>query len=231
MEKTRENLYMTYHYSDKMKVDIMNQHVVKILIAARPEDSINAIAHRTGISYGWTYKWIRELEKIGVFQTTRMHVYLNKDNGFYKKTMAYIKDCFQYDIQFYYEVLALLGINYCFTATDAVFVWTKGGYNISRFKDHYPIFIKVRKTDKKVFEQKCDMLGLSTRKKQGVFYHVSYVDSFSYDFCDEISVDSLKDTIVFMKKHIYNFEPAMEMIREMYGSKIKVTYKEVTTNV
>jgi DNA-binding Lrp family transcriptional regulator len=214
-----------------MKIDIINPHIMKILIATRPKDSINAIAHRTGLSYGWAYKWVKELAKKGVFKTTRMHAYLNKDNTFYKQTVAYIKTCFKSDIQFQYEVLALFGINYCFTATDAVFVWTKGGYNISRFREHYPIFIKVVEKDREIFEQKCEEFGLSLNKKEGVSYRVSYVNEVSYDFCDKIPVESLQSTITFMKKHRYNFEPALEMIKEMYNSKIKVDYKEAVTSV
>jgi len=33
-----------------------------------------------------------------------------------------------------------------------------------------------------------------------------------------------------MKKYIYNFQPALEMIQDMYGKKIGIRYKEVKTN-
>ena len=214
-----------------MKIELINPYVLKILMSVREEDSINAISDRISLSYGWTYKWVQELAKLNVLRLTRMKVYLNEKNGFYKKTLEYIRSFLNKDVQFYYDILGIFGIKYSFTQTDAVFIWTKGGYNISRYKEFYPIFIKIRKKDKKLFESYCKRLNLGINKKRGIFYKVSYLDDFNLDYCNNIPVDSLKETIAFMKKNIYNFEPALEMIKEMYKKKIKVKYKEVLTNV
>lgn len=214
-----------------MKLELINPHVLKILVSVRKEDSINAISDRISLSYGWTYKWVHELAKIGIFRLTRMKVYLNEKNEFYRKTLNYIRYFFSNNVQFYYEVIRIFGIKYAFTKTDAVFIWTKGGYNISRYKEFYPVFIKIRKKDRKLFESYCKRLGLRINKKIGVFYKVDYLDEFSVDYCNGIKVDSLQETIEFMKKNKYNFEPALEMIKEMYKKKIKVRYREVATNV
>ncbi len=135
------------------------------------------------------------------------------------------------DIQFYYNVIALFGIKYAFTKTDAVFIWTKGGYNIARYKEFYPIFIKVTKKDREAFDSYCKKLNLSLNRKNNVFYQVEYLDDFNFEYCEGIPVDGLNKTIVLMKKDRYNFEPALEMIKEMYKKKIKVKYKESITNV
>ena len=131
-----------------MNLETINPHILKILIASKDIDSINAISNRISLSYGWTHKWIKELGDIGVFKLTRMNTYLNKNNYFYKTTLRYIKNILSKDINFCYDGLSLFGIKYCFTQTDSVFIWTKGGYNISRFRDFYPIFIKIKKQDK-----------------------------------------------------------------------------------
>lgn len=214
-----------------MELELINPHVLKILIAVRKEDSINAISSRTSLSYGWTYRWIQELAKLNVLRLTRMKVYLNENSEFYKNTLDYVKQVLSKDIKFYYEVFKVFGIKYAFTQTDAVFVWTKGGYNIARYKQHYPIFIKVRKKDKELFEFYCKKLDLRINKKTGIFYKIDYLDNFDVEHCEDIPVDSLKETIAFMEKNIYNFEPALEMIKEMYKKKIKTEYKEVVTNV
>ena len=214
-----------------MKIDLINPYVVKIIIAAREGDSIRAISQRIQLSYGWTYKWMQDLAKIGIFRLAKMKIYINEKNEFYKKTMAYIKDVLTQDIPFCYNALNLFGIGYCFTKTDAVFVWTKGGYNIARYKDFYPIFIKIKKEEKKIFENYCKKLHLSTKKRKGIFYDVTYTDSINAVHIDGIPIDSLKETIHFMEQNRYNFEPALEMIKEMYKKKIKVKYKEVVTNV
>lgn len=227
----KKALNTSYHYNDNMNLDIINPHTLRILISCRGVDSIRAISNRINLSYGWTYKWVQELTNKGVFTLTRMNIYLNKDNEFYKKTLSFIKKIFKKSPSYYYEALSLLGIQYCFTNIDSVYVWTKGGYNISRYKEHYPIFIKLKIKDKKLFEWYCKKLNLNINKKKGVFYNVTYLENFNIDYVEKIPVDGLNDTINFMEKHKYNFEPALEMIKELYNQRIEVKYKEAITNV
>ena len=160
-----------------------------------------------------------------------MKTYLNENNTFYKKTLQYIKNTFSNNIQFYYESLPLSGVTYSFTQTDSVFIWTRGGYNIARYRGFYPIFIKVKTKDKGMFKKHCKKLSLRINKKTGIFYKVTFLNSFEIGFCSEIPVDNLQNTISFMKKNKYNFEPALEMIKELYKKDIKVKYKEAITNV
>src|SRR3989344_8305739 len=143
-----------------MILDLINPHIMKIIISSRKEDSINQISKRIDLSYGWTYEWTQKLANLGVFKLSRMKVYLNENNYFYKKTLKYIKEVLSNKVSFYYEILSLFGIKYAFTALDAVFVWTKGGYNISRYKDFYPMYIKIDKKDKSIFEDYCKKLNL-----------------------------------------------------------------------
>ncbi len=214
-----------------MNMDLINPYVIRIIIAVREGDSIRAISQRIQVSYAWTYKWVWALAKIGIFRITKAKIEINKTNAFYKKTMSYIQEVLTHDVAFYYKVLTLFGISYCFTKTDAVFMWTKGGYNIARYKGFYPIFIKVKKEDKKIFECYCKKLRLNIQKKKNIFYDVCYVDKIDITFLEGIPIDPLEETIAFMEKNKYNFEPALEMIKEMYGKKISSKYKEVVTNV
>lgn len=212
-----------------MHIDTINPYVIKIIIAAREKDSINAIAQRINVSFGWVHKWIQELAKIGVAIPSRMHVTFNTQHHFYRKTMQYVKTVLSHDPEFYYTALSLMGITYCFTKTDAVFVWTKGGYNIGRSSEHYPVWISILKKDRKVFEYYVQKLGLQVNTKKGVFYHPEFLKEFSIEYCEGIPVDPLLATTQFMQKYIYNFEPALEMIEEMYHIPTGITYKEVKT--
>jgi len=209
-----------------MEIATINQYIMKIIIAAREQDSINQIAKRINISYGWTHKWCRKLINLGVFKEVGLKLILNKENKFYKDTLEYIKASFSKDINFHYSVLELFGIKYCFTKTDSVFIWTKGGYNIARYKEYYPIFIKVKKDDFKTFKEYCKKLNLKINAKKGIFYFIEVLDDFEVSYSDSIPVDSLNAAIGFMKKHIYNFQPALEMIQEMYNKNLNIKYKE-----
>ncbi len=210
-----------------MKMETLNPYVIKIMIAARKEDSIRAISRRIGLSYGWTYRWIIELEKERVFKRAGKRVFLDEKAPFYRKVVAFAKDVFGSDISFHYNVLAWFGIKYCFTGIDAVFIWTDGGYNISRSMEHYPIFVKIRKEDRDILGHSIRKLGLKGR----IFYRPAFLDDFPVVFHKGIPVDSLEETIKFMEKHIYNFQPALEMIQEMYGKAEGIMYKEAATNV
>ncbi len=200
---------------------------MKIIIAARKQDSINSIAKRIKLSYGWTHKWCRQLIKMGVFKELKLKLKLNEKNKFYQNTLKYIKENFSKDISFNYSVLSLFGIKYCFTKTDSVFIWTKGGYNIARYKEYYPIFIKVRKEQLAIFKEYCKKLSLKTNAKRGIFYFIEILDEFEISYSDSIPVDSLDVAVEFMEKNIYNFQPALEMVREMYNKNLDIKYKEV----
>lgn len=208
-----------------MDLETINPYTMKILIAARPVDSIRAIAGRIGASYGWTYKWARSLVRTGVFSEHKNRIVLNDQHSFYQETMNYIRHAFGQDVGFHYAALAWFGIHYQFTMTDAVFVWTRGGYNIGRSKEYYPIFIKVLAADKDWFEYYCKKLGM--RAGAGVFYQTEYVDAITPAFCGNIPVDSLQDTIKFMQRHVYNFQPALEMVRATYHQGPRMKYREV----
>ena len=204
---------------------------MKIIISARKEDSMNLIARRIKLSYGWTYKWCKQLVKLGVFKESKSKLTLNEKNQFYQNTLNYIKWNFSKSVNFHYFILELFGIEYGYTKIDSVFIWTKGGYNIARYKGYYPIFIKIKEDHFKIFQEYCKKLDLKINAKKGIFYSVDILESFEISYLDDIPVDSLETTIKFMKKNIYNFQPALEMIKEMYNKKIKIDYSEVNTNV
>ncbi|MBI2580300.1 hypothetical protein HYV85_00650 [Candidatus Woesearchaeota archaeon] len=159
-----------------------------------------------------------------------MKLTLNKSNAMYRLTLSYVRKVFGNDASFYYSVLPLMGVTYCFTKTDAVFVWTKGGYQIGRSKDYYPVFVKISEQDREIFDFYANKLGLRMNAGAGVFFRPEFVSTFKVERCENIPVDPLEATIAFMKKHFYNFQPALEMIQEMYGKDLNVHYKEAGVN-
>ena len=214
-----------------MKIELLNPHVIKILISLRKEDSISSISKRINLSYGWTNKWVNELIKEGILKEKWRGFNLNEKNKDYQNVLKFIKENLN-DISFYYSVLNLFGVKYSFTKTDAVYVWTKGRYNIARYKEFYPIFVKIKREDYPVFLEYCKKLDLKidfkkTNSKKGIFYNVEILDEFKSVKKDEFFVEPLDEAINFMKQNIYNFEPALEMIDEMYNKKSNTKYKEV----
>jgi len=211
-----------------MEIEIINPYVIKILISARDEDSISSISKRINLSYGWTNKWVNKLIKEGILKEKWRGVSLNEKNEKYQRIMNFIKKNFQ-DAGFYYDVLNLFGIKYCFTKTDAVYIWTEGRYNIARYKYYYPIFLKIRKSDYPIFLKYCKKLGLKINGNKGIFYVPEILEDFKCVKKNELYVESLDKTIDFMQKNIYNFEPALEIINEIYNKKLNIKYREANS--
>lgn len=209
-----------------MKIELLNPHVIKILISLKKEDSISSISKRINLSYGWTNKWVNELIQEDILKEKWRGFILNEENKDYRGILKFIKYNLN-NTSFYYSVLNLFGIDYCFTKTDAVYIWTEGKYNIARYKEFYPIFIKIKTKDYNIFLDYCKRLGLKINTKKGVFYNLEVEDEFDSVKKDEYFVEPLEETIKFMNKNIYNFEPALEMISEMYNKKTNIKYKEV----
>lgn len=215
-----------YHYNDSINIETLNPYVIKILISARQNDSISAISSRIGLSYGWTQKWVGELIKEGIFKEKWRGVVLQEDNKSYISILKFIRNSLS-ETGLYYSALNLMGINYCFTKTDAVYFWTEGRYNVARYKEFYPIFININRKDYKMFEWYCKKLKLKVNLKRGVFYSPEILKDFKFVDKSGYSIEPLDNTIQFMKKNIYNFEPALEIIYEMYKKGLNIKYREL----
>ena len=141
------------------------------------------------------------------------------------------------DISAAYDTVRKAGFPYALTGSDAVFFWTKGGYNADRFFGFYPIFLKVRGEDLRKWQN----LLQSIRRKFvvegkplgetlfGVFYFLWPVNRLRKAEVAGYSVEPLNDVVKFCKDNIYTYEPALEMLDEMYNLGLGVKYREFST--
>jgi len=211
-----------------MNSSLFNHYVLRILAAARPADSVSAISKRIGLSYGWTYKWVSELVRQGVFRRRGKGVELDAGNGFYRGFLSFFASAARNDVGLYYEALKYAGLKYAFAELDAVFVWTKGGYNLERSKNHYPVFVKVREEDLAEWKKFFSTLGLRRKndsRHRGVFYVLRVEKDFETELVSGEPVVPLKEAVAFMKKYEYNFLPALEMVDGEYGLGLKASYR------
>lgn len=137
-----------------------------------------------------------------------------------------------------YDLLKEASIKYALTGPDAVFFWTKGGYQVDRFFGFYPIHLKVKKKElerwKKFLDsrrQRFQVNGQPIRETLFSLFYVLYPETeFKTEQISGLNVIPLKETVAFCQKNIYSFEPALEMLDEMYSLGLKVIYKETKTN-
>ena len=210
---------------------LMNPYVAKITIAARDGDSIRAISKKIKESYGWTYKWVLELEKTGAMSRKGQKVYINKKNTVFKAlSKCVIALAAQVNLHDAYLIPQLIGLNYAFTDIDAVFIWTQGGYNIGRNRNAYPIFIEILKQDKAAWEAYLAALHIrytfKNERKKGIYFVISLSEKIEKEYCGDIPVLPLTKTVAWAKEYSFNFQPALEMLDKMYHLQLGVSYAE-----
>lgn len=134
-----------------------------------------------------------------------------------------------------YELVKEAKMKYAFTGPDAVFFWTKGGYNVDRFFAFYPIHLKVKKRElakwQRFFKSKDKKYHINGEPIKETLFGCFYVLYPENDFrtveVEGFSVIPLEETIDFCRRNIYSYEPALEMLDEMYNLGLKIKYKEV----
>lgn len=128
-------------------------------------------------------------------------------------------------------------LDYSFTGPDAIYFWTHGGYQADRFRLFYPIHIKIRKLDLRkwmVFFGKKNIHIFGEKSKRtyfGIFYVLYPCEKLNPENLNGFFVDKLSEVVDFCKKNIYTYEPALEMLDEVYKLGLGVKYREVKTNV
>lgn len=213
-------------------LDLINRHVAKIALVLwnGEEESILSISRKIGSSYGWAYKWVKKLEEIGVLERRKGKGIVVKDRKMIQdfKNLARSVLKRKMELKDAYMLPNFSSMNYAFTKTDAVYIWTKGGYQIGRSKEDYPIFINVLERDLKSWK---DMLkdfsvkfGVRERREEGIYFVLFPKKDFESEWVDNVSVVPLKETVRWAKEHELSFQPALEMLNKMYDLDLEVSY-------
>lgn len=217
-----------------MGFGLINPFVAKILLAAEDGDSVNRISQRIGASYSYTYEWIEQLEEIGILdRDDGVHIQDKELAEQYRSLAAAVlkRDT---DLEDAYLLPNFSGMEYRFSSTDAVFIWTKGGYQIGRNQRDYPIFIDIHEEDiaqwKRFFTEFGQEFSLEDRIEEGepgIYYVLNPQESgFESDLVENSRVMPLEETVEWMQAYEVNFQPALEMVDSMYDLDLGATYRE-----
>ena len=124
---------------------------------------------------------------------------------------------------------------FAFTRIDAVYVWTQGGYQVSRNPDDYPLFIAIRERDVDAWETFFESFGLPTaferQPRDEIDGALQIVldpqPSFEIEEGEGYPVIPREDTIEYMRDHYATFESALAMLDRMYDDlDLGVDYRE-----
>jgi len=146
-----------------MGLDFVNRHVAKVLLAVEDGDSINQVSEKIDSSYSYTYEWVNRLDEVGVLE--RDNSIQVTDEEFVESFEDIARTVLKRDLELddAYLLPNYAGLEYRYTKTDAVFIWTKGGYQIGRNRNDYPVFIDVYREDVEEWEEFFQDFGIETK--------------------------------------------------------------------
>ena len=124
---------------------------------------------------------------------------------------------------------------FAFTRIDAVYVWTRGGYQVGRGPDDYPLFLAVRERDTEIWERFFSSFGLSTaferQPRESVTGPVQIVleprSVLEIEDVEGYPVIPQAETIKYMRENYAQFQSALSMLDRMYEDlDLDVAYRE-----
>ena len=218
-------------------MEYVDETAAKIMVAAQPGNSIRRIAQKIDGSYSWVYDWIERLEDAG---------FVRRDDGIYIEDytvrdryhdlVAAIARATAPTIDDAYTIPHFAGMSFAYTKIDSVYVWTHGGYQLTRGHDDYPIFIQVADSDVDRWTAFFDEYGIPStieERPDATDYDatVSYVlfpttETVTQEWVDGNPVIPLDDTIEHMMEHRVNYEPALEMIVAEYDCDLAASHDD-----
>jgi len=214
-----------------MGLDFVNRHVAKIMLAVEDGDSIKRVSEKVDSSYSYTYEWIQSLEEIGVVELENRIRVTDKQfvESFKQVAQTVLKR--DLDLNEAYLLPNYAGMEYRYSKTDAVYIWTKGGYQIARNQADYPIFIDVHTEDLESWKKFFHSFGLETSvnkrpETDGIHIVLYPQEKMEIDQVESAAVTPLNETIEWAEKYRPNFQPALEMLDEMYSLELDVEYRE-----
>lgn len=126
------------------------------------------------------------------------------------------------------------GMDFAYTTIDAVYIWTRGGYQVARDPDDYPLFVAVEENDLEEWERFFDQVGVPVAQER---QHVDDVDGpiqFVLEVRDDVEAElvdgrpviSIDETIEFATEHYATFQSALDMLDRMYeGVDVDTDYR------
>jgi len=125
-----------------------------------------------------------------------------------------------------YVLPQFASMDYAFTSIDAVYVWTRGGYQVARDPEDYPLFIAVHESDLDAWTAFFDRFGIPTSEERqpatdfdgAIQVVLELRPQIEAEMVDGRPVIPLQETAAFANEHYAHFQSALDMLGRMYDS-------------
>ncbi|AUV84534.1 RNA polymerase subunit sigma-70 (plasmid) [Salinigranum rubrum] len=205
--------------------EVCGEKELKVILALDPGDSISGVARKIDENRETIRRVVNRIEAAGyVAYDDGLHLIDQtlRDVGLEFLTAAAATS--PPSISEAYVLPQFAGMDYAFTAIDAVYVWTRGGYQVARDPADYPLFIAVHESDLNAWTSFFDRFGIPTAEErqpaddldgaiQVVLEPRPQIDA---EMVDGRPVIPLQETVTFANEYYATFESALDMLGRMY---------------
>jgi hypothetical protein len=205
--------------------EVCGERELKTLLAIDPGDSIAAVARKIDENRETIRRAVNSLEEAGyVVYEDGLRVTDETVQTAGREFLASAAGVSPPSISEAYVLPHFAGMDFAYTAIDAVYVWTRGGYQVARSPTDYPLFIAVRRSDRDAWEQFFEQFSIPTaieRQPAGDIDGALQVvitpqEDLEVDMVDGRPVIPLSETLAFAHEHYATFESALDMLDRMY---------------
>lgn len=205
--------------------EVCGEKELKVIFALDPGDTISGVARKIDENRETIRRVVNRLEEAGyvayddglklVDQTIR-------DAGL--ELLMAAADISPPSISEAYILPQFAGMEYAYTAIDAVYVWTRGGYQVARNPGDYPLFITVRESDLDTWTEFFDRFGIPTAEERqpaedfdgAIQVVLEPRPQIEVEMVDGRPVIPLEETVAFANEYYATFESALDMLGRMY---------------
>ena len=216
--------------------EMLDDTAAQVLLAIESGDSIRRVAQRLHIPYETVRQATNRLEEAGyVHYDNGLSVVDDHVRGAACELITASASVSPPTTEEAYVIPQFGEWPFAFTRIDAVYVWTQGGYQVSRDPDDYPLFIAVREEDVDAWETFFASFGLPTafeRQPSGEIDGPLQIVldpqlSLEIEDVEGYPVIPREETIEYMRDHYAQFQSALAMLDRMYDDlDLDVAYRE-----
>jgi len=207
--------------------EVCGEKELKVILALDPGDSISGVARKIDENRETIRRVVHRLEEAGyVAYDDGLHLVDQtiRDAGLEFLTAA--ADTSPPSISEAYVLPQFAGMEYAYTGIDAVYVWTRGGYQVARDPEDYPLFIAVHEPDLDAWTAFFDRFGIPTSEERlpaaelnsAIQVVLEPRPQIEAEMVDGRPVISLQETVAFANEHYAHFQSALDMLDHMYDS-------------
>lgn len=202
-----------------------NEKAIKTLLAIEPGDSISGVARKIDENRETIRRVVNSLEDEGYVEYDQGLTVI--DQTVRKAGLSFLAASAGVSppsISDAYVLPHFADVEFAYTSIDAVYIWTRGGYQVARDPADYPLFLAVEEGDIAEWEQFFDRFGISVAQERqsideldgSIQFVLEPRATIKADVVEGRPVIPLEETVDFARDHYATFQSALDMLGRMY---------------